>query len=66
MNKLAGKKLKKTELRKYAAMWQNNEYKTNPEYREMKIKNAVEWRKKNLEKYRKYQREYQKKTKRTN
>jgi hypothetical protein len=41
--------------------YQNTRYLKDPKYREMKKRRAVEWRDKNIEKFRKYQRDYQRK-----
>lgn len=51
---------KKYKRRIYHNNWQNEKYKTDERYREMKKRNAIEWRKRNLERFRKYQREYHK------
>ena len=51
----------KNRYRAYHNAWQNAKYKKDSKYRELKKKIALEWRKKNIEKFREYQRNYQKK-----
>ena len=53
--------LTKKRHREYHNQWQNTKYKNDPKFREKKKKIAVEWREKNIEKFREYQRNYQKK-----
>ena len=59
-------KEKREKSRLYHLEWQKKKYKENPEFRAMKIRNVIEWRKKNVGKFREYQRNYQKKKRNKN
>lgn len=51
---------KKLKYREYHNQWQNEKYKKDAKYRALKKKIALDWREKNIEKFREYQRNYQK------
>lgn len=51
---------RKKRYKEYHNKWQNEKYKKDPGYRALKKKIALEWRVKNADKFREYQRTYQK------